>query len=63
MDGALFDCSEVIVVVKNPKKKKGKNKKRKGDKGNEYEVNIPLDSISDSTGMMIRFIHLGSQCG
>ena len=35
MAGEFFGCSEVVVVEKKSKKKKGKNKYRKGEKGNE----------------------------
>ena len=41
----------------------GKKKKRKGDKGNEEEGKCPSDGISAAAGMMIRSVHLSSQCG
>ena len=41
MAGAFFNCSEVVDVAKKSDKKKGKNKNRKGDKGNEEEGKSP----------------------
>ena len=63
MAGAFFNCSEVVAVAKKFKKKNDKNKNRKGDKSNEEEVKSPSGEISSDTGMMIRSVHLGSQCG
>ena len=63
MAGAFFNCSKVVVIEENSKKKKGEKKKRKGGKGNGKEgKNIPSGSISAAAGMMIRSVHLGSQC-
>ena len=62
MVGAFLNCSEVVAVAKKSEKKKGKKKKRKGGKGNEEESKIPPDGISAATGMMIRSVHLSSQC-
>ena len=63
MAGAFFNCSEVFAVAEKSEKKKVKNKKRKGDKGNEEEgKNIPQDGISAATGMMISSVHFGRQC-
>ena len=62
MAGAFFDCSKVVAVAKKSKKKKGKNKKRKRDKGNEEEGKILLDGISVAAGMVVRGVHLISQC-
>ena len=62
MAGAFFNCSEVVDVAKKSKKKRGKKKKSKGDKRNEEEGNSPLDGISDAARMMIRSVHLSSQC-
>ena len=39
--GAFFDYSEVVAVVEKSEKKKGRKKKRKGDKVNEEEVKSP----------------------
>ena len=62
MDGAFFDCSKVVAVAKKSETKKGKKRKRKGDKVNEEEVKkSPSDSISNAAGMMIRSVHLGIQ--
>ena len=46
MPGAFFDCSEVVTVANNYDKKKGNNKKRKGDNCNEEEVKISSGGIS-----------------
>ena len=62
MPGAFFDCSKVIAVAKNSDKKKGKRKKRKGNKVNEEESKSPLDGIYSATGMMIRSVHLVRKC-
>ena len=35
MAGDFFDCSEVVAIAKKSEDNKGKNKKRKGEKGNE----------------------------
>ena len=63
MAGSFFECSEFCAVAKNYKKKKGKKKKRREDKGNEEEGNIPSNGIYDDAGIMIRSVHLSSQCG
>ena len=62
MNGAFFDCSEVVVVAKKSDKKKGRKKNTEGGKGNEEEGNSPSDSISAAAGMIIRSFHHGSQC-
>ena len=63
MDGAFFYCSEAVAVANDPDKKNGKNKKRKGYKGNaEQDKNIPWDGIYDAMGMTIRSVQLGIQC-
>ena len=62
MDGAFFDCSEVVAVVKKSKNKKGKKKKMKGDKVNEEGGNSLLYGISVAAGMVIRSVHLGINC-
>ena len=62
MDVDFFDCSKVAAVVRKSEKKKGKKKNRKGGKGNEEEGKRPSDEISAAAGMMIRSVHLGSQC-
>ena len=61
MAGEFFGCSEVVVVEKKSKKKKGKNKYRKGGKGNEKEVKSPSYGIYAAAGMMISSVSLGSQ--
>ena len=61
--GAFFDCFGVVAVVKKSEKKKGKKRKRKGDKFNEEEGKSPSDGISAAAGMIIRSAFLGSQCG
>ena len=63
MNGAFFDCSEVVVVAKKSDKKKGKKKNRKGGNVNEEEGKSPSDGISADVGTMIRSVHLVSQCG
>ena len=63
MAGALFDCSEVVVVAKNSEKKKGKKKNRKGGNINEEDGRIPLYGIYAAVGMIIRIVCLGIQCG
>ena len=63
MAEAFFDCSKVVAVAKNSEKKKGRKKNRKGVNGTEEEGESPPDGISDATGMMIRSVRLGSQCG
>ena len=63
MAGAFFDCSKVVAIADNFEKKKGKKKKRKGDKVNEEEgKKRPLDGIYAAAGMMIRSVHHGRQC-
>ena len=63
ISGAFFDSSEVVVGTNKSEKKKGENKKRKGEKGNEEEVKKSLlDGIFAAAGMIIRSVNLGSQC-
>ena len=63
MPGDFFDCSEVVAVSKKSEKEKGSNKKRKGDKGNEEEGKKSASyGIYDTAGMIIRSVHIGSQC-
>ena len=54
MAGTFFEFSEVVTVAKKSEKKKHKNKKMKGGKGNEEEGKRPSDGISAAEGMMIR---------
>ena len=63
MAGAFFKFSEVFAIAKNSKNNKGKKKKRKGVKGNEEDGKSALDGISAAEGVMIRSVHLVSQCG
>ena len=63
MSGTLFNCSVVVSVANNYKNKNGKKKSRKGGKVNEKEYKSPLDGIYSAAVMMIRSVHLGSQCG
>ena len=63
MSGAFFGCSGVVAVAKNYEKKKGKKKNSKGCKVHEEEgKKSPSDGISAAEGMMIRSVHLVSQC-
>ena len=50
MAGAFFGCSEVVGVVNKSDKKKGKNKKRKGYKGNEEDFKSPSYGIYAAVG-------------
>ena len=62
MTGSFFYCSEVVVITKKSEKKKGKNKNMEGGKINEEDGNSPSYSISAAEVMIIRSVHLGSQC-
>ena len=63
MDGAFFECSEVVAIANESEKKNVKKKKRKGDKENTEEgKNIPSDDIYANAEMTIRSVHLGRQC-
>ena len=64
MAGAFLDCYRVVVISKKSEKKKRKKKNMKGGKGNEEEgKKSPSYGISAAAGMMIRSVHIGSQCG
>ena len=62
MAGSFFNRSEVVAIAKKSEKKKGKKKNIKGDNGNEYKGKSPSYGISAYAGMIIRSVHLGSQC-
>ena len=63
MAGDFFDSFKVVAFAKKSENKKGKKKKRRGEKGNKEEFKRPSDGIYDAAGTMIRSFHLSSQLG
>ena len=62
MDGAFFDCSKVVAVATKSEKKKVKKKKRRGTRKMERMARAHQMVSLILRGMMIRIVHLDSQC-